>query len=216
MNTKIQLNFRLKFAFTIIFVFAICHTSSGQEDSSNTIFKFKKALETVATNYVDTVNQPQLVEHAIKAMIKELDPHSVYMTKKELDKANESLYGKFIGVGITYQIIDDTIYIISTVRDGPSEKSGILAGDRIIRIDGEDTTGSKINNKYVQNKLRGKKGSKVEISVFRKSTKENLDIKIKRNEIPIYSVDAYFMLTPDIGYIKINRFAKNTMREYLE
>ncbi|MFC2111075.1 S41 family peptidase [Bacteroidota bacterium] len=203
-----------KFVFTIILIFALCHTSNGQTDRSKTELKFNKALQTIASNYVDTVNQPQLVEHAIKAMIKELDPHSVYLTKKELDKANESLIGNFDGIGVTYQIIDDTIYIISTVRGGPSEKSGVLAGDRFIKIDGEEAIGSKIDNNYVQKKLRGKKGSEVIVNIYRKSTKENLEITIKRDKIPIYSVDAYFMLTTEIGYIKINRFAKNTMKEY--
>ncbi|MCF8297861.1 MAG: S41 family peptidase, partial [Saprospiraceae bacterium] len=214
MNTKTQLAVKLKSAFVIIFVFLFSLGSLGQEDQNKTELKFNKALETIANNYVDSVNQPQLVENAIKAMIKELDPHSVYMTKKELDKANESLYGNFDGVGITYQIVDDTIYIISTIPNGPSEKSGILAGDRIIKIDSTESTGSKINNKFVQDKLRGKKGSEVIVSIYRKSTKENLEIKIKRDKIPIYSVDAFFMVSPEIGYIKINRFAANTMNEY--
>ena len=210
----LRIKIKRKIVLTLSFVLIVFSIVSGQENKLKTTLKFNKALETISENYVDTVNQAQLVEAAIKAMVKELDPHSIYMTKKELDRANEGLFGNFEGVGITYQIVDDTIYIISTVKGGPSESSGILAGDRIIKINGEKATGKEITNKYVRKNLRGKKGSKVMISIYRKSTKENKDIEVIRGNIPIYSVDASFMLNSDIGYIKVNRFAKKTMSEY--
>jgi len=214
-NTYSNIIFKLAvLVFITAFLSIIANRSYSQEKNISTDLKFSRALEIIGEYYVDTVNKPQLVEKAIKSMLKELDPHSVYLTKKELDKANETLLGNFEGVGITYQIIKDSIYVISTISEGPSDLVGIMDGDRIIEIDGENSTGEKLNNDYVQKKLRGEKNTKVQVTVFRKSTNEILDFTITRNKIPIYSVDAYFMLTSNIGYIKVNRFAKNTINEY--
>jgi len=178
--------------------------------------KFSKALQLIKLFYVDTVNDEKLVESAIVGMLKDLDPHSVYMSKEEQKKANEPLQGNFEGIGVQFQIVSDTIMVISPTSGGPSEKLGIMSGDRIVSINGEDATGSKINNNYVISKLRGEKGTKVKIGIIRKGVKGILDFTITRDKIPINSIDAAFVLKGNIGYIKLNRFSRTTMQEFNE
>jgi len=179
-----------------------------------TINKFNRAYDIVRLFYVDTVNNEKLIENAIIGMLKELDPHSTYLSREEQKKANEPLVGSFEGIGVQFQIINDTIMVISPTSGGPSEKLGILPGDRIVTIDGEEATGSKINNNYVVTKLRGEKGTKVTIGIYRKNVKGILDFTITRDKIPINSVDAHFILEDKIGYIKLNRFARTSMQEF--
>ncbi len=178
--------------------------------------KIQRALQIIDFAYVEQTDEEELVEHAIRGMLKELDPHSVYLSAEELRKANEPLQGSFDGIGIQFQIISDSIVVISPVPGGPSEKVGIMAGDKIVIIDGVASTGSQVNNQMVQEKLRGTRGSQVEVGVYRRGTSEILDFTITRDRIPIHSLDASFMATPTIGYIKINRFSRTTMREFRE
>ena len=166
--------------------------------------------------YVEKVDQQKLADDAIINMLKELDPHSVYISKKEVDETNEPLVGNFDGVGIQFQLFHDTIMVISPVPGGPSEKLGILAGDKIIRINGVDAFGSKITNSYVLGHLRGPKGSKVMVNILRKGHKDLLEYTITRDKIPLNSIDATLMLTPDIGIIKLSRFARTSMDEFNE
>jgi carboxyl-terminal processing protease len=173
-------------------------------------------MQIIKYAYVDSINEPELVENAIIETLKELDPHSAYISKEDIDKANEPLVGSFEGIGVSFQIFKDTILVIAPIPGGPSDKLGILAGDKIVKIDGEDATGSEINNKFVFDKLRGKKGTKVNVGIFRKGKKDLIDYTITRDKIPINSIDAVFMATPDIGYIKLNRFSKTTMEEFQE
>ncbi len=178
--------------------------------------KFRRALRIVGFAYVDPVEEEELVEDAIRGMLKELDPHSVYLSADELRRANEPLQGSFEGIGVQFNIINDTIVVVSPVPGGPSEKVGILPGDKIVSIDGEKATGSKATNEYVMERLRGEKGTKVEVGIYRRGNPSILDFTITRDKIPINSLDAAFMATPEIGYIKLNRFSRTTMLEFRE
>ena len=176
--------------------------------------KFDALLHHIDQYYVDTTNKDQLVDEAIIAVLKDLDPHSVYIPKKELKKMNEPLVGNFEGIGIHFNILQDTLLVVSPISGGPSEEVGIKPGDKIIEVDGETIAGIGLQNSDVQKKLRGKKGTKVNVGIKRKHVPETLTFTITRDKIPIYSVDASYMLTKEIGYIKVNRFAQNTIREF--
>lgn len=190
-------------------------SSSGQRhDPKKSDQKFASALQIIRFAYVDTVNEEALTEAAISAMLKELDPHSTYMSKAEVEKANEPLQGNFEGIGVQFEIVKDTIIVVTPIPGGPSEKLGVTSGDKIVKINGEDATGAKVNNEFVLSKLRGNKGSEVTISIFRKKTKGLIDFTIVRDKIPIFSVDAAYMAAPGIGYIKLNKFAATTMEEF--
>ncbi|MBI2281185.1 MAG: S41 family peptidase [Bacteroidetes bacterium] len=178
--------------------------------------KFDALLQYINYAYVDTTNENKIVENAIVAALKELDPHSVYIPSDEVKKMNEPLVGNFEGIGIQFNILNDTLVVVSPIAGGPSEKVGILAGDKIIAVNAENIAGIGLQNSDVQNKLRGKKGTKVNVTILRSGKKDWLDFTITRDEIPIFSVDASFMATPDIGYIKINRFAQNTDKEFTD
>ncbi len=178
--------------------------------------KLQRALQFIEFAYIEKLEDEKLVEDAIRGILNELDPHSVYLSADELRRANESLEGSFEGIGIQFNLINDTIVVVSPIPGGPSEKVGLRPGDKIIRIDGETAHGSRVNNQYVQDRLRGERGSQVDVAIFRVGFSELLDFTITRDRIPINSVDAAFMATPEIGYIKLNRFARTTMREYRE
>ncbi len=176
--------------------------------------KLGTTLYLIENFYVDTANLDKVTEDAIIAALKELDPHSAYISKKDVEKANEPLVGSFEGIGVTYQLIRDTITVISPVAGGPSEKVGIMTGDQIIKIDGEDAFGKKIDNEYVQKRLRGKKGTKVTVSVKRSYDPELIDFEITRDKIPLNSINAAYMLDNHIGYIKLDRFAQESTQEF--
>lgn len=204
------------FIITILVFFTISDYAFSQgHNPQNTDQKFATALQIIRFSYVDTVNEEQLTESAINGMLKELDPHSVYMSKKEVDKANEPLQGNFEGIGVQFDIIKDTITVVTPVPGGPSEKLGIMSGDKIVTIDGEDATGKDINNEYVLKHLRGDKGTQVVVGICRKSIKGIQDYTIIRDKIPIFSMDAAYMAAPEVGYIKLNKFAATTMDEFL-
>jgi len=176
--------------------------------------KLDALLQLINYTYVDTTNENDIVEDAIVAVLKELDPHSVYIPKEELKKMNEPLIGNFEGIGIQFNIFHDTLLVVSPISGGPSEKVGLRAGDKIIEVDGENIAGINLQNSDVQKKLRGKKGTKVTLGIKRRNNNELLNFTITRDKIPIFSVDASYMATPEIGYIKVNRFAKNTTTEF--
>ncbi|MDZ7741773.1 MAG: S41 family peptidase [Bacteroidota bacterium] len=185
-------------------------------DPNETFKKMLAAMQYIRMYYVDSVNEPELVEDAIIEMLKELDPHSTYISRENLQKANEPIEGSFEGIGVTFQIYKDTILVIAPVPGGPSDKLGIMAGDKIVKIEGEDATGDDINNQYVMDRLRGKKGTEVDVAIYRPSRKKLIDFTIVRDEIPLNSVDASFIAAPGIGYIKLNRFSKTTGDEIAE
>ncbi len=176
--------------------------------------KLRVAFRIISQAYVDPVNENELAEHAIRGMLKELDPHSVYLSDEELRRANEPLQGSFEGIGVQFNVINDTIVVVTPVPGGPSEKVGILPGDKIVAIDGEPATGPRVTNEFVMEKLRGTRGTRVKIGVFRRGSSEILDFTITRDRIPINSLDAAFMAAPEVGYIKLNRFSRTTMNEF--
>jgi carboxyl-terminal processing protease len=177
-------------------------------------YKFGKVLEWIEKYYVDTINENLLVEHAITELLKDLDPHSSYLTKDEVEQLNEPLQGNFEGIGVSFNILNDTVYIISPVAGGPSDKAGVQSGDRLIKVDGKNIAGTGIKSDDVFAMLRGKKGSKVTISLLRRGNSELLDYDILRDKIPIYSIDATYKVSDDIGYIKVNRFSMTTLDEF--
>ncbi|MCR4417982.1 MAG: S41 family peptidase [Ignavibacteria bacterium] len=173
--------------------------------------KFSDVLSLTRKYYVDDVDSQKLVEAAINGMLGELDPHSVYIPPKQLEQVEEEFRGNFEGIGIEFQIINDTIVVVSAIPGGPSEALGITAGDRIVKINGEPY--KKITNEDVRKKLRGPKGTKVDVTIYRPSIREFLDFTIVRDKIPLYSVDAYFMVDDETGYISLSRFAQTTFDE---
>ncbi len=207
----------LKLKFLII-VFAIFASLFGfsQTNTQASSYKLSRVLDIVNLFYVDSVNNNKLVEAAIVEMLKELDPHSVYVSQDEVKEMNEPLEGNFEGVGIQFNIYNDTIMVVNPIPGGPSEKLGIRAGDRIIKIDGTIVAGVQVKNNDVFKKLRGKKGTLVAVSIARKGEKNLIEFTIERDKIPIYSLDASYMVNKEIGYIKLNRFSATTMTEFGE
>ena len=177
--------------------------------------KLNSVLNYIEEEYVDTVNKTLLEEKAIADLLQNLDPHSVYITTKEVQEMREPLEGNFEGIGIEFNIIKDTVRVISVIVGGPSEALGIQAGDKIVKIEGRSAAGVKIKNKDVMGKLRGKGGTKVTVSIKRGNSKRLIDYTITRGTIPIYSVDAAYMLDKKTGYIKVSRFAETTYDEFL-
>jgi carboxyl-terminal processing protease len=176
--------------------------------------KMGTLLYLIENFYTDTVNLDKVTEDAIVAALKELDPHSAYISKKDVQKANEQLVGSFEGIGVTFQLIRDTITVIGPTPGGPSERVGIMAGDQFIKIDGENAFGKKIDNEYVTKHLRGKKGTKVTVTVKRGNDPELMDFEIIRDKIPLNSINAYFMMENKVGYIKLDRFAQESTKEF--
>jgi carboxyl-terminal processing protease len=175
--------------------------------------KINTALQIIKYAYVDSVDENKLVETAINSILKDLDPHSVYISKKDLQRANEPLEGNFEGVGIQFEILNDTINVVHPTPGGPSEKLGIMSGDKIIKINGELVVGEKVTNQFVLDHLRGKRGTVVNVSIYRRGKKELIEYAITRDKIPITSIDAAYMVGPGIGYINLNRFSQTTTSE---
>lgn len=175
--------------------------------------KLQSLLYQIDHMYVDSVDDNKLADKAIVAMLAELDPHSVYIPKDELEEVNEPLKGNFEGVGIQFNIVRDTLYVVDAIAGGPSERVGIRAGDRILKVDTARIAGIGLKNADVMRMLRGAKGTKVNLSVLRQSEKEPLEFTITRDKIPIYSVEAAYMAKPGVGYIKVSRFGATTTKE---
>lgn len=176
--------------------------------------KLDKVLNYIEKNYVDTVSGKDLQESAIPAILKDLDPHSVYIPAEDLKDANEPLRGNFEGIGIQFNIQNDTIVVISIISGGPSEMVGLQPGDRIIKVEDTVVAGANMSNDKIVSMLKGEKGTEVDITVERKSSSKPLHFTITRDEIPLYSVDVSYMINSSTGYIKINRFAKTTHQEF--
>ena len=176
--------------------------------------KLHAVLDYINQEYVDTVNQEELIETAIPELLKQLDPHSVYIPAKNMEAVNEPIEGKFDGIGVMFNIQNDTVMIINTIHGGPSEKVGIKAGDRIVFVDDSLFAGIKITNRKVMKSLKGKSGTEVRIRVKRNGYAELLDFSIIRDKIPMKSVDVAYMIENKTAYIKISKFAMNTYREF--
>lgn len=202
-----------KFAF-IIFTLSISLFSSAQGVSQLQQRKLSNAMMAISSLYVDTINDKKLVESAIEAMLKELDPHSSYISKEEVERVNEPLEGSFEGVGIQFQLLEDTLLVVQTISGAPAEKVGVQAGDRIIYIGEELIAGVKMQNSDIMKRLRGPKDTEVTVKIKRGISSELLVFKIIRDKIPIHSVDASYMIGKEIGYIKINNFGSTTVEEF--
>jgi carboxyl-terminal processing protease len=187
---------------------------NAQYDPQNvsTSYKFQEIIQHIERNYVDPVNAKKLTETAIVAMLEELDPHSTYIPAEEAQEAQSQINGSFVGIGIRFQIVKDTLMVVATIPGGPSEKLGLLAGDQIVAVDGNSIAGIGLKNNEVRTKLMGELGSKVQVKVLRKKHDE-LSFNITRDKIPIFSVDAAYMIDKEIGYIKLNSFSRTTVEE---
>lgn len=175
------------------------------------IRKLNDVLVYTEKYYVEEIDTPKLVEAAINGMLSKLDPHSVYISPEQFTSVEESFRGDFDGIGIEFQIISDTLIVVSPITGGPSEALGIMSGDRIVKIDGVDVIG--ITNEEVRNKLRGKAGTQVEVTIIRSGLDIEVDYTITRDKIPLYSVDARFMIDDKTGYVSVSRFSETTFDE---
>ena len=205
----------------ILFLFAIQAFSLFAQKGNEDVLKMSniKATQTLGMIdyfYVDTTDLNRICEKGIEAMLKELDPHSVFIDKDEVAKMNEPLVGNFDGIGVSFQLLDDTIHVVDVISGGPSEKVGMLAGDKIVKVDDMPATGDTIKNDWVFKHLRGKKGTKVSVSVIRGKSKTPIVFEIKRDKIPINSIDTWFMIDKEIGYIRLNRFAQSSNEEMVQ
>lgn len=174
--------------------------------------KLNRLYRHLYNSYVDSVDMAPLVESGIRAMLEELDPHSVYLDEKEMKSSQEVMEGEFSGIGVEYNILNDTIMVVNTVPQGPAEGVGLLPNDRIVKIDGENVVG--VERSDVPPRLRGETGTVVNVSVVRRGVSEELNFSITRDKIPITTVDAAYKISKDAGYIKVNRFGRTTMQEF--
>lgn len=186
----------------------------SDDNLRSNIVKFNDVLTYTEKYYVEDVDTQMLVEAAINGMMAKLDPHSVYIPAKQMETVEESFRGDFEGIGIEFQVVNDTITVVSPISGGPSEELGILSGDRIVKIDDESSVG--FTNEQVRGKLRGKKGTKVKVTIVRHSVKEPLTYTITRDKIPLYSVDTHFMFDQVTGYVSVSRFSETTNDELEE
>ncbi|MBE6304405.1 MAG: PDZ domain-containing protein [Bacteroidales bacterium] len=177
--------------------------------------KLAEVMELLRDNYVDPISPDSLIEDILPEMLKNLDPHTVYISGEDIDDANTEIEGSFFGIGISYQLMNDTITILEIISGGPSERVGLMAGDRIIEIDDSVMVEKGLSANDVVKLLRGPEGTKVKVGIKRNGTPDLLSYEIIRGEIPINSIDASYMITPTTGYIKVNTFSRNTFDEFL-
>ena len=186
----------------------------AMRDPNIQLQKFDQFYQYLNRTYVDTINHAQLIEKAIIEVLAQLDPHSAYIPAEEMEEVQQSFDGSFSGIGVEFNILNDTLFIVNTVPGGPSEKVGVMANDRIVAVDGKSVIG--IKQTEVPKLLRGPKGTEVNIDVLRHGEPELLSFRIIRDDIPLNTVDAAYKIDPETGYIKVNRFANTTMKEFLE
>ncbi len=191
-------------------------TKSSSGDVGEEVQKMREVLSLIKNEYVDTANTGALVEDAIEHMLGKLDPHSSYITAKDIVEANEDLKGNFEGIGIEFNIFHDTLVVVTALSGGPSESVGLQSGDKIVKVNDKNIAGIGLSIRDVQTHLKGPKGTEVKIEVVRKNVKEPILFTIVRDKIPQFSVDASYMLDHEIGYIKVNRFAQTTYTEVKE
>lgn len=178
--------------------------------------KLQLAEMAITNLYVDSVDEKKLVEDAIRGMLEKLDPHSSYLTPKEVKAANEPLSGGFEGIGVQFNMIEDTLMVIQPVVNGPSEKAGIMAGDRIVTVNDTAIAGVKMSREDIMKRLRGPKGTNVILGVVRNGIKDRLTFNVTRDKIPVKTVDAVYMIRPEVGYIRIGSFGSTTHDEFME
>ena len=170
----------------------------------------------ISALYVEEVDEKKIVEKAILGMLEELDPHSTYLTAEENDKSNETLVGSFDGIGVQFNMVEDTLFIVQPIPDGPSERVGILPGDRIVTVNDTTIAGVKMSQEAIMKRLRGPRGSKVNLGIVRRGVKGTLSFTVVRDKIPVNTVDAAYMIRPGVGYIKLSGFGATTVDEFEE
>ena len=201
----------------IISLFTINTSAQFRVNSGDDSPMRKLQFAEVAINnlYVDSVDEKKLVEDAIRGMLEKLDPHSTYATPKEVKELNEPLNGNFEGIGVQFNMMQDTLMVIQPVTNGPSEKVGIIAGDRIISVNDTAIAGVNMSKEEIMKRLRGPKGTKVRLGIVRSGIKEKLEFTVVRDKIPVHSIDATYMIRPGIGYIRIGNFGAQTYEEFI-
>ena len=199
----------LSLSFILFFSF----TSYAQNRLSSDGIKLERTLQMIKNLYVEDVNTSKITEAGIRAMLSQLDPHSVYMSADEVSKMNEPLQGNFDGIGVSFNMMTDTLYIIDVIAGGPSQKVGIMPGDKIINVDGKFIAGVKMDTNDIMKLLRGPKGSKVQVQIKRRGVPQLITFNIIRDKIPIYSIDAAYMVDKNTGYIRLSRFGATSFEE---
>ena len=202
-----------RIALLFLGIAAACFSAVAQKPDMDAR-KLQMALYAITNLYVDPTDESKLVEDAIKGMLEQLDPHSSYSTPEETRELEEPLEGEFSGIGISFNMLQDTLYVIQTIVGGPAESVGMQAGDRIIQVEDTVIAGKKMRNTKIMKMLRGKKGSKVNILVKRRGVAELIPFRITRDDIPLYSIDAAYMADKHTGYVKVSRFGKKTDEEF--
>lgn len=220
MNRKTKIFLPLIIAISIA-VGIFLGTSLNYQKKTITFFggtpqerKIKRLIDYIQYEYVDEVDTDSLLDGTIKNMLVKLDPHSVYIPASELAQVSESMNGKFVGIGIQFRMYKDSLAVVKVLENGPSKKAGIKTGDRILIANNDTLYGRQIDTDYIMKTLKGKPNTTVDLQVYRKSERKNLSFKIVRGEVPIQSVDAYYMINEDLGYVKINKFAATTYDEF--
>ena len=186
----------------------------GLTDTARSYAKFREVLMLVENNYVDSVDTDELVDYSIHKMLEKLDPHTSYFDAEEATAARSQLESGFDGIGVEFNVYNDTVYVVSPLSGGPSETMGIQSGDRLLKVNGEELSGPGATNAKVYKLLRGKRGTEVKLLVGRSSLKEPMTFDIVRDRIPTYSVDAAYMVDEEIGYLKVSRFSETTFDEF--
>ena len=192
------------------------HAQHFRRDDDAALRKLQLAEMAIYNLYVDSVNQNKLVEDGIRGMIEKLDPHSSYSTAQETKAMNEPLQGSFEGIGVQFNVVQDTLLVIQPVSNGPSERVGILAGDHIVTVNDSAIAGVRMSKEEIMRRLRGPKGSKVRLGIVRRAIKGVLTFVVVRDKIPVKTLDAYYMIRPTIGYIRIGSFGLTTYKEFME
>jgi carboxyl-terminal processing protease len=217
-NSKFQIRLPIILTVGLAAGIMIGATFAGPEQTASNLLKsvqkFREVMSLIDHSYVEDVDTEEMVETAVEKMLENLDPHTVYVSAKDVELSNSDLKKEFEGVGIEFNIFRDTIVVLAPLSGGPSEKVGLLAGDKIITVDGENVAGIGITNRGVIDRLRGKKGSMVDVGIKRQRNKELLEFTIERDKIPQYSVDAGYMVDDEVGYIKVSRFSETTYDEF--
>jgi carboxyl-terminal processing protease len=183
---------------------------------SNKYDKLNDVINYIESSYVDSVSKEDLIEKALSGLLTSLDPHSSYIPAAEFNEANDPIQGNFDGIGVEFRVIRDTVVVINTIDKGPSQKKGVNAGDRIVKVNGKNIASIKIKDDEVKKLLKGKKGTDVKITVYRSSNKKLLDFTITRDAIPTFSIDVNYIATGNIGYIKLSKFSTTTFNEFDE
>src|SRR5574344_205049 len=209
----------MKKNIVLLFLLVAFQAASAQQlskDLEMSLRKITTAVVAIKTLYVDTVNSSKMTDEAIKSMLSSLDPHSSYTNAEETKKLNEPLNGNFEGIGVQFNILEDTLVVIQAVSKGPSEKVGILPGDRIVSVNDSTIAGVKMDRAEIMKRLRGPKGTIALLGIVRRGVPEVLKFRVVRDKIPLYSVDAAYIVRPGIGLIRVSSFAATTGKEVQE